>query len=83
MTRYYRALLTTALLAGLAAPAFAQTPAPAAPAAPVAAAPEAAPDAAKPTQETAKPAVHKHHRTASRHKTASKAETTPPAAQKK
>jgi hypothetical protein len=37
MTRYYRGMLTATLLAGLALPAFAQTPAPTAPAFPAAA----------------------------------------------
>ncbi len=57
MTKYFRVALTTAMLVGLAAPAFAQAaPAPS----PNEMAP-AAPDAAKaPTVKKAKP-VHKHH----------------------
>lgn len=84
MTRYYRGMLTAALLAGLALPAFAQTPAPAAPAAPMAspapAADPATPDTAAPAKPT-KPAVHKHHRASTKHKAAATDTKTAPSGQ--
>jgi hypothetical protein len=78
MTRYYRTVLTTALLAGLSLPAFAQTlPAPA----PAATAP--AGDTAMPAPEAAaKPAVttpkvSTHRATRHRHVVAAKAKAKP------
>lgn len=67
MPRYYRALLTTFLAGALAAPAFAQTPAPVPPAASSAAAAPAADTAGAPpaTAKTPeKPVVHKHRHAA-------------------
>jgi hypothetical protein len=86
MTRYYRGMLTATLLAGLALPAFAQTPAPAAPIPPAAETSAPAPDTSAPAKDMAapdakkaKPAVHKHHHVAAKHKSAAAdTKTTPP-----
>ena len=81
MTRYYRIALTSALLAGLAMPAFAQTlppQAPAAAAAPTEMAP-AAPDnapAAAPATSAEKPAAVTHTKAHARRLHAHKAKTT-------
>jgi hypothetical protein len=71
MIRFYRFMLPATVLAGLATPAFAQTPAPAAPdtTAPAqTAAPDAAPADTKTDAKPAKPAVHKHHHVAAKKK---------------
>jgi len=63
MPRYYRALLTAALLGAFSLPALAQTAAPAAPAAPMA--DTTAPDKAAPQLAKAKTTkMHAHHHAA-------------------